>query len=107
MSLEPDACQHCRWNLFIKTDGYLDSFLNVGASLAIGSASVVSCPANSYVQGLAAVSGCTGFTALQASCMTSSMLRLQCSSGALLHCILFRSAREPAGPASSLQLAAC
>ena len=61
----PEQLMGCRWNLFIKTDGYLDSFLNVGADLSVGSAQVVACPANGYVQGLNAVTTCAGFESLQ------------------------------------------
>ena len=54
-----------RWNLFIKSNGYLDSFLNVGATLDVGSAHVISCSQNGYVLGLSAVTTCSGIEALQ------------------------------------------
>ena len=56
----------CRWNIFIKTDGTtLDSFLNQGASLSVGSPYVTGCPNNTYVQGLTAIAGCGGIMSLQ------------------------------------------
>ena len=58
--------------MFIKTDGHLDSFLNVGADLSVGSASVAACANNGYVVGLRAVMTCNGFESLQVGRLRSS-----------------------------------
>ena len=58
--------------MYIRTDGLLDSFLNQGASLSVGDPFVVHCPNNSYVTGLSAIAGCTGFSSLRVGCTLSS-----------------------------------